>query len=133
MDTQCICNRSTEADPDVEEMQRSSISTLFALQKTFLASTMSLWWKETNAQPFLRLIVPYESLHFIRERERAVLIKKTDLLLCLSVTYACESSVNFIPQNNAALGFFLALKPLKIKHNAVFFHRQEDLNEIQMN
>ncbi len=86
-----------------------------------------------------RLIVPYKSLYFVGEM--ALLIKR---LIFLFLLHSCHvgmwkprllnrTQCEFHPSEQCCSGIFLALKCLKIKHNAVFFHRQEDLNKIQMN
>ncbi len=78
------------------------------------------------------LIVPYKSLYFVGET--ALLIKR---LIFLFLLHSCH--VGMWKQDTVWISsvgtmlIFLVLKCLKIKHNAVFFHRQEDLNKIQMN
>ncbi len=98
-------SRSTEADPDVEKMQRSSGSTPFTLQKTFVPSTMSLWWKETNAQPFLRPSAYCAVQILVFCRGDGIIDKETGLFVSpaqLSRRHVkAGHSVNFIRRNNA--------------------------------
>lgn len=85
------------------------------------------------------LIVPYKSLYFVRAT--TLLIKR---LIFLFLLHNCHvgmwkpwllnrTQCEFYPSEQCCYGIFMSLKCLKIKHNTVFFHRQEDSNKIQMN
>lgn len=69
-----------------------------------------------------RLIVPYKSLFGQRH---GIIDKKTDLFVSpalLSRRHVNRTQCEFHPSEQCCSGIFLALKCLKIKHNAVFFH-----------